>query len=214
VALTDFKFDIQRSRSLMVEKQLKARNITDPRVLKVMGSVPRHLFVDEAMALRAYADEPLPIGHGQYISQPYMVASMSQLLELGPKDRVLEIGSGCGYQTAILSHLCLEVYAIEILEPLIKRSQTTLTKLGLKNIHLKLGDGRLGWPEYAPFDGILVAAYSESLPKNLFAQLAVGGRMIIPLGPAENQKLVKISKDPDGGQRRYVLDGCRFVPLV
>jgi protein-L-isoaspartate(D-aspartate) O-methyltransferase len=198
----------------MVEKQLKARNITNPRVLEVMGTVPRHLFVDEAMALRAYDDGPQPIGHGQYISQPYMVASMTQALALKPTDKVLEIGSGCGYQTAVLSQLCQNVYAIEILPPLLDRSLKTLSSLGVANVKMKLADGRQGWGEFAPFDAILVAAYSETLPRILFAQLAVGGRMIIPLGPEDGQRLVLISKDPDGGQRRRLLEGCRFVPLV
>ncbi|MDR2366826.1 MAG: protein-L-isoaspartate(D-aspartate) O-methyltransferase [Deltaproteobacteria bacterium] len=214
MALFGFKPDMTRSREAMVNEQLAARGITDPRVLEVMGFVPRHLFVDEAMSPQAYADGPLPIGHGQFISQPYMVAAMTQRLRLRPDDRVLEIGSGCGYQTAILSYLCKTVYAVEILSPLRDKSVRTLTGLGITNAHIKLADGRMGWPEFAPFNAILVAAYSETLPKILYNQLAVGGRMIIPLGPEVNQRLVLITKDPDGGQSRKILEGCRFVPLV
>jgi protein-L-isoaspartate(D-aspartate) O-methyltransferase len=198
----------------MVEKQLKTRQIKDPRVLEVMGQIPRHVFLDESLALRAYDDTPLPIGYGQFISQPYMVASMTEALSLKGTERVLEIGSGCGYQTAILACLVKEVFAIEIITQLRDQSLATLSKLGLENILLKLGDGRQGWPEMAPYDAILVAAYSEALPKLLFAQLSVGGRMIIPLGPENSQKLVLITKAPDGGQHRQIREGCRFVPLV
>jgi protein-L-isoaspartate(D-aspartate) O-methyltransferase len=198
----------------MVKEQLMARNITDPRVLEVMGLVPRHLFVDAAMAPQAYADNPLPIGHGQFISQPYIVAAMTQYLNLSPQDRVLEIGSGCGYQTAILSYLCQEVFAIEILSPLRERSVKVLNELGIKNARVAVADGRLGWPEFAPFNGVLVAAFSETLPKILFNQLAVRGRMIIPLGPAGHQRLVLITKDQDGGESRRIYEACRFVPLV
>jgi protein-L-isoaspartate(D-aspartate) O-methyltransferase len=214
MALFGFKPDMTRSRESMVQNQLLARDITDPRVLEVMSLVPRHLFVDEALALQAYDDSPLPIGHGQFISQPYMVAYMTQCLSPRPQDRILEIGSGCGYQTAILSRLCQTVYAVEILSPLRDKSVITLNKLGVTNAYMKLADGRQGWPEFAPFNGILVAAYSETLPKILFNQLAVNGRMVIPLGPKENQKLVLVTKEPDGGQNRAILDGCRFVPLV
>ncbi|MDR3135105.1 MAG: protein-L-isoaspartate(D-aspartate) O-methyltransferase [Deltaproteobacteria bacterium] len=214
MALFGFKPDMSRAREAMVRDQLAARNITDQRILEVMGSIPRHLFLDESFSLRAYEDGPLPIGYGQYISQPYMVASMTQCLSLGSDNRVLEIGSGCGYQTAVLSYLCKTVYAVEILSPLKERSVKIVSELGIKNAHVKLADGRQGWPEFAPFDGILVAAYSESLPKILFNQLAVGGRMIIPLGPSENQKLVLVTKDSDGGQLRQILDPCRFVPLI
>jgi protein-L-isoaspartate(D-aspartate) O-methyltransferase len=198
----------------MIEQHLKPRQITDPKILEVMSDVPRHIFLDESLALRAYEDTPLPIGYGQFISQPYIVASMTQALELKPSDRILEIGSGCGYQTAILACLVKQVFAIEIITQLRDQSLAALSLLGLENIYLKVGDGRQGWPEMAPFDAILVAAFSEALPKLLFSQLAVGGRMIIPLGPENNQRLVLISKDLNGGQRRRILDGCRFVPLV
>ncbi|MDR1110894.1 MAG: protein-L-isoaspartate(D-aspartate) O-methyltransferase [Deltaproteobacteria bacterium] len=214
MALPDFSKEMARPRANMVERQLKARDISDPRVLEAMGAVPRHIFVEEALALRAYDDSPIPIGHGQFISQPYMVASMTQALAPKPTDRILEIGSGCGYQTAILACLAGTVHAVEILAPLRDRSLATLSRLGLSNVSMRLGDGRQGWPEFAPFQGILVAAFSEALPKKLFDQLSVGGRLVIPLGPEDNQRLVLISKDADGGQRRRILEGCRFVPLV
>ncbi|MDR2301987.1 MAG: protein-L-isoaspartate(D-aspartate) O-methyltransferase [Deltaproteobacteria bacterium] len=214
MALLGFKPDMALSREAMVRDQLQARDITDPKVLEVMGSIPRHLFVDQAMWPQAYSDSPLPIGHGQFISQPYMVATMSQLLNLKPTERVLEIGSGCGYQTAILAKLCQTVYAIEIIPALRDRSVRTLSDIGINNAHIKLANGRLGWPEFAPFDAILVAAYSESLPKVLYNQLTVGGRMIIPLGPEGNHKLVLVTKDPDGSQTRDIFGACRFVPLV
>jgi protein-L-isoaspartate(D-aspartate) O-methyltransferase len=201
-------------RTQMVEKQLKSRSITDPIVLHVMELVPRHLFLEEGLGFRAYDDCPMPIGYGQFISQPYMVAYMTQALQLKRTDAVLEIGSGCGYQTAVLALMAKQVLAIEIIPQLREKSLTALTKLGLNNVLLKLGDGRLGWPEMAPFNAILVAAYSETLPKILFDQLAVGGRMIIPLGPENNQKLVMIVKDENGVQRRQILERCRFVPLV
>ncbi|MDR0621634.1 MAG: protein-L-isoaspartate(D-aspartate) O-methyltransferase [Deltaproteobacteria bacterium] len=212
--LYGFKPDMARAREAMVKNQLAARDITDPKVLEVMGFVPRHLFVDEAMSTQAYEDTPISIGHGQFISQPYMVAAMTQSLRLRPTDRVLEIGSGCGYQTAVLSYLCQTVYALEILSPLRDRSVRILSELGIKNAHMKLGDGRLGWKDFAPFEAILVAAYSETLPKILYNQLAVGGRMIIPLGHPESQKLVLVTKEPDGGQGREIILACRFVPLV
>ncbi|MDR1050556.1 MAG: protein-L-isoaspartate(D-aspartate) O-methyltransferase [Deltaproteobacteria bacterium] len=198
----------------MVERQLKPRGVSDQRVLEVMGGVPRHLFLDESLVSWAYDDGPQPIGHGQFISQPYIVASMTQALGLRPTDRVLEIGSGCGYQTAVLACLADRVMAVEIVPQLRDRSLEVLSRLGLENILLKLGDGRQGWPELAPFDAILVAAYSEALPRRLFSQLAPGGRMVIPLGPENGQRLVLVTKDPDGGQRRRVMEGCRFVPLV
>jgi protein-L-isoaspartate(D-aspartate) O-methyltransferase len=198
----------------MVNDQLMGRDITNPRVLEVMASIPRHLFVDQALWHQAYADTPLPIGHGQFISQPYMVAYMTQLLCLKPTNRVLEIGSGCGYQTAILAKLCKTVYAIEIIPALRDQSVRTLNELEIKNAHIKLANGRQGWPEFAPYEAILVAAYSETLPKILYNQLTVGGRMIIPLGPEGNHKLVVVTKDPDGGQSRDIFGPCRFVPLV
>jgi protein-L-isoaspartate(D-aspartate) O-methyltransferase len=143
-----------------------------------------------------------------------MVASMTQSLRLKPTDKILEIGSGCGYQTAVLALIAKQVLAVEIIPQLRDKSLAALSKLGLKNVLLKLGDGRQGWPDQAPFDAVLVAAYSETMPKHLFDQLAVGGRMIIPLGPENNQKLVMITKDDQGGQRRRILEHCRFVPLV
>jgi protein-L-isoaspartate(D-aspartate) O-methyltransferase len=204
----------ERARKRMMEEQLKARDITSQRVLEAMDSVPRHVFVAEAMAAKAYYDGPLPIGFGQTISQPYMVALMTQLLNPGPDDRVLEIGSGCGYQTAVLSKLCAEVLAIERIPQLKDGSLENLAKIGVSNVSVRLGDGRLGWPERAPFQGILVAAYAERIPPVLIGQLAEGGRLVIPVGPEAVQELVLAVKDQKGRLVKKAISGCRFVPLV
>jgi protein-L-isoaspartate(D-aspartate) O-methyltransferase len=198
----------------MVEEQLLARDITDPEVLAAMRRVPRHLFVDEALADRAYWDGPLPIGHGQTISQPYIVALMTQSLALKSGDRVLEVGSGCGYQTAVLSLLAREVYAVERVPALFEKGRMNLKGLGAENARLKLGDGSLGWPEFAPFDAILVAAYTGTVPELLRQQLSPGGRLIIPLGDASSQLLVLYAKDAAGAVSRRVIAACRFVPLI
>jgi protein-L-isoaspartate(D-aspartate) O-methyltransferase len=198
----------------MIEEQLKARDITSQRVLEAMDSVPRHVFVAEAIAAKAYSDGPLPIGFGQTISQPYMVALMTQLLNPGPGDRVLEIGSGCGYQTAVLSRLCAEVLAIERIAQLRDGSLENLAKIGVSNVSVRLGDGRLGWPERAPFQGILVAAYAERIPPELIGQLAEGGRLVIPVGPESVQELVLAVKDHKGRLVKKAISGCRFVPLL
>ncbi|MDR2456300.1 MAG: protein-L-isoaspartate(D-aspartate) O-methyltransferase [Deltaproteobacteria bacterium] len=204
----------ERARKRMIEEQLKARDITSQRVLEAMDSVPRHVFVAEAIAAKAYSDGPLPIGFGQTISQPYMVALMTQLLNPGPGDRVLEIGSGCGYQTAVLSRLCAEVLAIERIAQLRDGSLENLAKIGVSNVSVRLGDGRLGWPERAPFQGILVAAYAERIPPELIGQLAEGGRLVIPVGPESVQELVLAVKDHKGRLVKKAISGCRFVPLL
>jgi protein-L-isoaspartate(D-aspartate) O-methyltransferase len=198
----------------MVDEQLKARKITSPKVLAAMEAVPRHLFVEHGLAERAYDDAPLPIGYKQTISQPYMVALMTELLDPGPTDRILEIGSGCGYQTAVLARLCGEVLAIERVASLRDKTLENLAKLGVSNVSVRLGDGRLGWPEKAPFQGVLVAAYAERIPSALIDQLAPGGRLVIPVGPEETQDLVLAVKDESGALAKRAVCGCRFVPLV
>jgi protein-L-isoaspartate(D-aspartate) O-methyltransferase len=186
-------------RAEMVEKQLRRRGIEDHCVLGAMLAVPRHEFVAEELRARAYDDVPLPIGGGQTISQPYIVAAMTATLRLQPTDRALEIGAGCGYQAAVLS--------------LASAASEKLERLGYLNVHVHCGDGTLGLPEFAPFDAILVAAAAPAAPQPLLAQLAEGGRMIIPVGDADNQELQLIEKRA-GKFSTKMLEGCRFVPLV
>jgi protein-L-isoaspartate(D-aspartate) O-methyltransferase len=204
--------DESRERERMVEQQLARRGIEDERVLAAMRRVPRHRFVPPALASRAYADHPLPIGEGQTISQPFIVAFMTQALALEGDERVLEVGSGSGYQTAILAELAREVWSIEILEPLTRGAQAILGELGYENAHLRTGDGYLGWPEHAPFDAILVAAAPDHVPEPLVDQLAVGGRMILPVGGGE-QELVLIRRTEDGVLQQEILP-VRFVPMT
>jgi len=199
-------------RLLMVENQLRARGLTQPRMLDAMSEVPRHLFVPESIRDRAYLDAPQPIGADQTISQPYIVALMTTLLELDGDETVLEIGTGSGYQAAIVSRLAREVYTIEIRERLARRARETLTALGYGNIHFRVGDGYQGWPEAAPFDGIIVTAAPEDVPQALIDQLKVGGRLVIPVG-SFIQELMVITKTTTGIHRKYVT-GVRFVPMV
>ncbi len=202
-----------RTRDRLV-RRLREQGITDERVLAQVRNVPRHLFMDEAMASRAYEDTALPIGHGQTISQPYVVALMTQaLLEDGKPEKVLEIGSGCGYQTAILAPLVGKLYAIERLAPLQVRARQTLASLNLLGIRMRVGDGWQGWPSQAPFDGILVAAAPERVPEALLDQLAEGGRLIIPVGGRASQELIKITRKGSNFEKRS-LGLVRFVPLV
>ena len=197
----------------MVEKQLRHRGILDAAVLGAMLAVPRHEFVAEEIRSNAYADAPLPIGGGQTISQPYIVAAMTAALHLRPSDRVLEIGAGCGYQAAVLACLARDVFTIERRAELAASASARLARLGYANAHVHCGDGTLGLPEFAPFDAILVAAAAPAIPKPLLAQLAEGGRMILPLGGVEHQELQLVEKHGDAFPTK-MLEGCRFVPLV
>lgn len=210
-ALQPDPFAFQRED--MVRAQLSGRGIRDQRVLEAFRTVPRHEFVLEEFQEQAYDDHPLPIGSGQTISQPYIVAVMLQHLALESDDRALEIGAGSGYATALLSQICREVYAIERHRELATRAEATLARLGYTNAHIRVGDGTLGWPEDAPFDAVLVSAAAAELPPVLFSQLRESGRIIVPVGPSSSQELQLIRKI-DGLPRTRNLEGCRFVPLV
>jgi protein-L-isoaspartate(D-aspartate) O-methyltransferase len=202
-------------RERMVIETIQARGIRDERVLEAMRTVPRHLFVPEEERSQAYGDYPLPIGFGQTISQPYIVALMTELLDLKPGDRVLEVGTGSGYQAAVLASIPgVEVYSIEIIPELARSAEERLRELGYK-VTCKQGDGYYGWPEYAPFDAIIVTAAPDHIPPPLVEQLAVGGRMVIPIGPPGGyQVLWKLVKQPDGELKAYNYGGVAFVPLT
>jgi protein-L-isoaspartate(D-aspartate) O-methyltransferase len=202
-------------RLRMVREQLESpsRGITNARVLEAMRRVPRHEFVPVEFRSHAYEDRPLSIGSGQTISQPYVVAFMTQQLEPEPTDRVLEIGTGSGYQAAVLSGLVAEVYSIEIVEALADRAATDLDRLGYTNVHVRAGDGYRGWPEEAPFDAVIVTCAPDAVPQPLVDQLAQGGRMIIPVGAILHQELVLLEKHGDQLDRREVLP-VRFVPMT
>jgi protein-L-isoaspartate(D-aspartate) O-methyltransferase len=202
-----------RARERMVEQQLVNRGIDDIRVLGAVSKVERHRFVAEALQVRAYDDKPLPIGERQTISQPYMVGLMTEALEIGDGDRVLEVGTGCGYQTAVLAELAATVYTIERLAPLAAMARQTLEAVGYTNVVTRVGDGSLGWPDEAPFDAILVAAGTPRVPRPLVSQLAIGGRLVFPIGEEELQTLVRIRKEEAGLREEYFGD-CRFVKLV
>jgi protein-L-isoaspartate(D-aspartate) O-methyltransferase len=204
--------DRREERERMLATQLVPRGVGDERVLAALRRVPRHRFVPADQAANAYEDRPLPIGLGQTISQPFIVGFMSQTLQLRGHERVLEIGCGSGYQSAVLGELAREVWSIEILEPLAERARATLAELGYTNVHVRSGDGYLGWPEHAPFDAILVAAAPEHVPQPLVDQLAIGGRMLLPLGGAE-QELVVLRRTESGLTRESVLP-VRFVPMT
>jgi protein-L-isoaspartate(D-aspartate) O-methyltransferase len=201
------------ARSRMVESQLISRGIKDPRVLDAMRKVPRHRFVEEALFSQAYNDHPLPIGEKQTISQPYMVALMTEALELHGKERVLEIGTGSGYQTAILAELAEKIYSIERIRTLSVKAQRTLDDLGYFNVVLKVGDGTLGLKGEAPFDAIIVTAGSPDVPQPLVDQLAMGGRLVVPVGDRYTQSLMKIARVKEGISKTD-LGGCRFVNLL
>jgi protein-L-isoaspartate(D-aspartate) O-methyltransferase len=199
--------------SNMIQMQLRRRGITDAAVLAAMEFVPRHEFVPREFREKSYDDVPLPIGDGQTISQPYIVAAMTAALHTRPSDRVLEIGTGCGYQAAILSRLAREVFGVERRPELALSASARLARLGYANVHVHCGDGTFGMPDLAPFDAILVAAAAPAIPQPLLAQLAEGGRMIVPVGDAEHQELQLIEKCGKS-VRTTTLEGCRFVPLV
>lgn len=201
------------ARRNMIERHLRNRDITDPRVLEVMQRIPRHLFVPENVRDSAYEDRPLPIGRGQTISQPYIVALMTQLAQPRPDSRALDVGTGSGYQAAVLGELCREVYSIEIVEELAQQSAELLARLGYENIHVRSGDGYQGWKEHAPFDLIIVAAAPPHVPKPLIEQLAPGGRMIIPVGRFQ-QDLMIIEKSKDGTLKQWSEIPVAFVPMT
>jgi len=207
--------DLTAARERMVRQQLAApgRDIANARVLAVMGKVPRHEFVPERLRAQAYGDHPLPIGYDQTISQPFIVAFMTEKLEPKPADRVLEIGTGSGYQAAVLAGLVSNVFTIEIVEPLARRAEADLKRLGYTNVMVRAGDGYKGWPDAAPFDAIIVTCAPERVPQPLVDQLKEGGRMIIPVGPAGNQELYLLQKKEGRVEKRAVLP-VRFVPMT
>lgn len=203
-----------RKREVMVRRQLEARDITDRNVLDAMGKVPRHLFVSPDLRSQAYTDYPLPIDEGQTISQPYIVALMTQHLKLREGEKVLEVGTGSGYQAAVLSHLTDQVYSVEIRENLAKKAEETLKSLKYNQVHVKWGDGYFGWEEHASFDAIIVTCAANHIPPPLLKQLKEGGRLVIPLGnPLFFQTLTLITKKKGKPHVRYILD-VRFVPMV
>jgi len=202
-----------RTRDRLVQR-LREQGIANLAVLERIRNVPRHIFVDEALGSRAYEDTALPIGYGQTISQPYIVARMTEaLLEAGAADSVLEVGTGCGYQTAVLAPLVARLYTIERIEPLLARARERLKELGVRNVRFRHGDGTLGWRAHAPFDGILVAAAPLTVPEALVKQLRVGGRLVVPVGPEGEQELVRFTRREQAVQRES-LGAVAFVPLL
>jgi len=202
----------ERTRRRLI-KQIREMGVTHPEVIKVMESLPRHVFVDEALASRAYENTALPIGHGQTISQPYIVGLMTQTLINKPRSKILEIGTGCGYQTAILAPLCKEVVSVERIVKLHRQARDRLYDLGVRNVTFRHGDGFEGLRDFAPYDGILAAAVSEDVPSELLEQLADGGRVVMPLGRDDKQILVVIDKTPTGLVQREI-EAVRFVPRL
>ena len=207
------KKDYREKRERMVKDQIEARGVRDKKILEAMKKVPRHLFVPWNMRSYAYHDEPLPIGEGQTISQPYIVAYMSEVLRLKGNERILEIGTGSGYQAAILGELCDNVYTIEVIPSLGRKAEALLKELGYENVRVKIGDGYEGWKEYAPYDAIIVTCAPTHVPQPLKEQLKEGGRMIIPVGEAYNQMLVLLRKIGDRLKEEKRLP-VRFVPMV
>jgi protein-L-isoaspartate(D-aspartate) O-methyltransferase len=209
------RVDLEQARKRMVEDQIRARGVNNPRVLEAMTIVPRHEFVPEAYRASAYDDQPLPTSQGQTISQPYIVALMTELADPKPEHRVLEVGTGSGYQAAVLSGLVRDVYTIELVPELARSATERLKRLGYNNVHVREGDGYLGWPEHAPFDSILVTAGATEIPKPLVEQLKPGGRMIIPVGDSTAvQTLQIVEKDSTGNVRVRDSIPVRFVPLL
>jgi len=205
--------DLGSERQRMVQEQLMSRGVRDERVLAAMNKVPREEFVPQDSRAASYTDQPLPIGYGQTISQPYIVAFVTEQLRPKPSDRVLEVGTGSGYQAAILAELVAEVYSVEIVEPLAKNAEATLQRLGCKNVHLKIGDGYKGWPETAPFDAIIVTCAPDKVPQPLIDQLRDGGRMVIPVGDRFAQELYLLEKK-NGQLKQSATLPVRFVPMA
>jgi protein-L-isoaspartate(D-aspartate) O-methyltransferase len=213
VRLTGIGMTSARTRDRLVQR-LREQGITNLQVLDRIRNVPRHIFVDEALGTRAYEDTALPIGFGQTISQPYIVARMTEaLLEGTPLRNVLEVGTGCGYQTSVLAPLVEKLYTIERIEPLLARAKERIKELGLRNVRFRHGDGSLGWKTQAPFDGILVAAAPLTVPEALLKQLAVGGRLLVPVGPEGEQELIRFTRREQRIERES-LGGVAFVPLL
>jgi len=206
--------DYKKLRQLMIEHQIKGRGIYNEKLLKVMMQIPRHLFVLEGMRASAYDDNPLPIGSGQTISQPYIVALMTELLELGGDEKVLEIGAGSGYQAAILSKLAKKIYTIERVDELASRTRELLRKYKYANVEVIHGDGTKGYPKEAPYDAIIVTAAAESIPPSLLEQLAEGGRLVAPIGPRYHQELIRIKKASKDKLETEYFGGVIFVPLI
>jgi protein-L-isoaspartate(D-aspartate) O-methyltransferase len=204
--------DAAEDRERMVASQIEARGVRDPRVLDALRAIPRHEFVPTGQRMHAYEDRPLPIGEGQTISQPYIVAVMTELLELDGSEKVLEIGTGSGYQAAVLAKLAREVWSIEIVPELARRAEADLRRLGYANVHVREGDGYRGWPEQAPFDAIIVTAAPGHVPKPLVEQLAVGGQLVLPVGDL-SQDLVRVVRGEQGVEQERLL-GVRFVPMT
>ncbi len=205
--------DFPKARAKMVEEQIIERGIKDPRVIAAMKKVPRHLFVEEALQSQAYNDHPLPIGEKQTISQPYMVALMTEAMELKGKERVLEIGSGSGYQTAILAEMAGEVFSVERIRSLAIRARKLVYDLEYFNVEIKIFDGTYGWTEKGPFDAIIVTAGSPDISQAFYDQLSMGGRLVIPVGNSDVQDLFRITKTEEG-MKKENLGGCRFVKLI
>jgi protein-L-isoaspartate(D-aspartate) O-methyltransferase len=206
--------NFENARKRMIESQVKARGINDSRLIDVMLKIPRHIFVEDAMAGQAYNDTALPIGGKQTISQPYMVALMTELLQLTGTEKVLEIGTGSGYQTAILAQLAARVYTIERLRPLALKARKALDSLGLLNINIRIEDGTAGWEAEAPFDAIIVSAGAPDVPRQLIDQLSIGGRLVIPVGNHSEQVLTRLTKEADCSITREDFVNCRFVRLI
>lgn len=206
--------NLENARKRMVESQIVSRGITDRRLIEAMLKIPRHIFVEEAMAAQSYSDTPLPIGDKQTISQPYMVALMTELLQLTGTEKVLEIGTGSGYQTAILARLADRIYTIERIRALALKARKALDALGLLNVNIKIDDGSRGWESEAPFNAILVTAGAPDIPQHLVDQLESGGRLVIPIGDQWEQVLVKVTKREDGTVSREDSVNCRFVKLI
>jgi protein-L-isoaspartate(D-aspartate) O-methyltransferase len=205
-----------KQRMRMVDSQIRARGVRDPRLLKIMEKIPRHLFVDEALREQAYNDNPLPIEERQTISQPYIVALMTEALELTGKEKVLELGTGSGYQTAILAELAERVFSIERIAPLASGARKLLDSLNYFNVAIRVGDGTYGWKEESPFNAIIVTAGAPNIPNTLVEQLAVGGRLVMPVGGRHSQVLMKVTRlsEDINDTKREELGGCRFVDLI